>query len=269
MFKPWSAHKISVLHFYTVLITIGPGLFCWENSALIKISHWESTLREHLISSQFFSKRNAFQIGFTPSLPPLSERLIAHFLTIIDVVLPQDLVYPRRNCSERVSCPSPQEKLQPTTSSPLLPRFLHSPSLSMHRLLCAWPPPEADRDCRQRKHLQTSNNSWMENGMDPLFWLQVFQKGSAVKISWTPPHKEKISRAICLCLVRVRKVDLHCTCNSKSTVMFSCTLALGRRATAPARTTRATSWWGHARPRPCPGALCEGWTGSSTVDLRG
>ena len=26
---------------------------------------------------------------------------------------------------------------------------------------------------------------------------------------------------------------------------------------------------GHARPCPCPGALCEGWTGSPTVDLRG
>ena len=102
-------------------------------------------IREHLISSQFFSKRNAFQIGFTPSLPPLSERLIAHFLTIIDVVLPQDLVYPRQNCSQRVSCPSPQEKHQPTTSSPLLPCFFHSPSLSTHRLLCAWPPSEADR----------------------------------------------------------------------------------------------------------------------------
>ena len=30
-------------------------------------------IREHLISSQFFSKRNAFQIGFTP-LPPPSIR---------------------------------------------------------------------------------------------------------------------------------------------------------------------------------------------------
>ena len=104
--------------------------------------------REHLISSQFFSKRNAFQIGFTPSLPPLSERLIAHFLTIIDVVLPQDLVYPRRNCSKRVSCPSPQEKLQPTTSSPLLSRFLRSPSLCTHRLLCAWPPTVHQRQTR-------------------------------------------------------------------------------------------------------------------------
>ena len=106
------------------------------------------SIREHLISSQFFSKRNAFQIGFTPSLPPLSERLIAHFLTIIDVVLPQDLVYPRRNCSERVSCPSPQEKLQPTTSSPLLSRLLRSPSLCTHRLLCAWPPTVHQRQTR-------------------------------------------------------------------------------------------------------------------------
>ena len=31
----------------------------------------------------------------------------------------------------------------------------------------------------------------MKNGMDPLFWLQVFQKGSVVETSWTPPHKEK------------------------------------------------------------------------------
>ena len=40
-------------------------------------------IRVHLISLQFFfSKRNAFQIGFTPSLPLLSERLIAHFLAM-------------------------------------------------------------------------------------------------------------------------------------------------------------------------------------------
>ena len=82
------------------------------------------------------------------------------------------------------------------------------------------------------------------------------------------PHrtKKKFSHAICLCLVRLRKVD----CNSKSTVMFSCTdLALGRLATAPARSGpragRASAWWGHARPCPCPGALCECWTGSPTA----
>ena len=49
------------------------------------------------------------------------------------------------------------------------------------------------------------------------------------------PHrtKKKFSHAIFLCLVRVRKLSVHC--NSKSTaVMFSCTLALGRLATAPA-----------------------------------
>ena len=53
------------------------------------------------------------------------------------------------------------------------------------------------------------------------------------------PHrtKRKFSHAIFLCLVRVRKVPVHC--NSKSTaVMFSCTLALGRLATAPARSGR-------------------------------
>ena len=83
------------------------------------------------------------------------------------------------------------------------------------------------------------------------------------------PHrtKKKFSHAICLCLVRVRKVH----CNSKSTVMFSRTLALGRLATAPASSgpTSATSWWGHARPCPFTGALCECWTGSPTVNLRG
>ena len=81
------------------------------------------------------------------------------------------------------------------------------------------------------------------------------------------PHrtKKKISRAICLCLVRVRKV--HCTCNSKSTAMFSCTLALGRRATAPARSGPRARRAGGAMPGPAvPRALCEGWTGSPTVD---
>ena len=211
----------------------------------------------------FFSKRNAFQIDFTPSLPPLSERLIAHFLTIIDVVLPQDLVYPRRNCSERVSYPSPQEKLQPTTSSPLLPRFLHSPSLSMRRLLCGWPPPEADRDCRQRKHLQTSHNGWTENGMDLLFWPQVFQKGSAVETSWTPPHKGKhFSCEMPVPGACAQGPVVHC--NSESTVISRALLRLvDYLATAPAcneRSTIATSWWGHARPCPCPRALCEART---------
>ena len=55
-----------------------------------------------------------------------------------------------RSPCERVCRPSPQERLQPNTSSPLLPRFLHFPSLSTPRLFCAWPPPEADRHCRQR-----------------------------------------------------------------------------------------------------------------------
>ena len=68
------------------------------------------------------------------------------------------------------------------------------------------------------------------------------------------PHrtKKKFSHAICLCLVRVRKVPVHCTCNSKSTVMFSCTLglALGRRATAPARSGPRARWAGGATPGP-------------------
>ena len=36
--------------------------------------------REHLISLQFFSKRNAFQIGFTPYPTPLFESLVAQCL---------------------------------------------------------------------------------------------------------------------------------------------------------------------------------------------
>ena len=47
-----------------------------------------------------------------------------------------------------------KRSFKPTTSSPLLSRFLRSPSLCTHRLLCAWPPngaPEADQVyCRQR-----------------------------------------------------------------------------------------------------------------------
>ena len=64
------------------------------------------------------------------------------------------------------------------------------------------------------------------------------------------PHrtKKKFSHAICLCLVRARKV--HCICNSKSTVMFSCTLALGRRATAPARSGPRARRAGGATPGP-------------------
>ena len=46
------------------------------------------------------------------------------------------------------SCPSPQEKLQPTTSSPPLSRFLRSPSLCPQRLLCAWPPTVHQRQTR-------------------------------------------------------------------------------------------------------------------------
>ena len=107
-------------------------------------------LREHLISSQFFSKRNAFQIGFT-SLPSPSIRKAYRTFSDNNRCRPSSI--PRLSTTKllrRVSRPSPQEKLQPTSSSPLLPRFLHSPSLSTHRLFCAWPPPEADRDCRQR-----------------------------------------------------------------------------------------------------------------------
>ena len=40
-------------------------------------------VREHLISSQFFSKRNAFQIGFTP-LPPPSIRKASRYRTFSD-----------------------------------------------------------------------------------------------------------------------------------------------------------------------------------------
>ena len=193
-------------------------------------------VREHLISSQFFSKRNAFQMGFTPSLPPLSERLVAHFPTRIDVVLPQDLVYPRRNCSQRVSCPSPQEKLQPT-SSPLLPRFLHSPSLSTHRLLCAWPPPEADRDCRQRKHLQTSHIKRLDGERYGRSFLTTgFPKKFRCRdiVDPTTQRKTSLMRSACAWCVCARDM-----CCSKSTVK------LLRQCS-----TSATSWWGPALPMP-------------------
>ena len=137
-------------------------------------------------------------------------------------------------------------KLQPTTSSLLLPRFLHSPSLSMHRLLCAWPPPEADRDCWQRKHLQISHNGWMENGMDPLFWLQVFQKGSAVETSWTPPHKEKIlMQSACAWCVCARSIVIARVQSCSHALILRLVTALGRLATAP-RARRA----GGATPGP-------------------
>ena len=39
----------------------------------------EKQFREHLISSQFFSKRNAFQIGFTPLPPPFIRKAYRTF----------------------------------------------------------------------------------------------------------------------------------------------------------------------------------------------
>ena len=144
---------------------------------------WRMIFREHLISSQFFSKRNAFQIGFTPSLPPLSERLIAHFLAIIDVVLPQDLIYPRRNCSDESTLVLPLKR-----------------SFSRHH------------------HLH-------------FFLVSPFP---------VPLHASSVLR-----------------------------LATRLASTRSRPGLQATSWWGHARPCPCPGALCEGWTASPTVDLRG
>ena len=152
--------------------------------------------------------------------------------------------------SLQVSCPSPQEKLQPTTSSPLLPRFLHSPSLSIHQ-----------------RQTGIAGNVSIYKLLITAGWRTVWTRFSDYRFSKNRvqlsrhrgPHctKKKFCHAICLCLVRVRKA--HCTCNSKSTVhvlMHSCAWS-------------ATSRWGHARPSPCPGALCEGWTVSPTVDLRG
>ena len=40
---------------------------------LSKSKKWGKIIREHLISSQFFSKRNAFQIGFTPPSPSIRK----------------------------------------------------------------------------------------------------------------------------------------------------------------------------------------------------
>ena len=147
----------------------------------------------------------------------------------------------------------------------------------MRRLLCGWPPPEADRDCRQRKHLQTSHNGWIENGMDLLFWPQVFQKGSAVETSWTPPHKEKnFSFDLPVPGACAQGPVVHC--NSESTVMFSCTLALGRpsycasvqrtihdRDELVGRFAKA----GHAGATGSPTLAVGESVGSPTVDVRG
>ena len=168
-------------------------------------------LREHLISSQFFSKRNAFQIGFTP-LPPPSIRKA--YRTFSDNNRCRLSSRPRLSTTKLLpagllsfsSREASADNIISTSSS-----FSHKFPVSLHASsalrLASF---EADRDCRQRKHLQTSHNGWMENGMDPLFWQQVFQKGSAVAARHRGPHrtKKKFSHAICLCLVRVHKVHV-------------------------------------------------------------
>ena len=79
------------------------------------------------------------------------------------------------------------------------------------------------------------------------------------------PHrtKKKFSHAISLCLpVRVRKV--HCTCNTRVARVQSCSHALLRLVDEQLRQraavhASATSWWGHARPSPCPGRFAKAW----------
>ena len=106
-------------------------------------------------------------------------------------------------------------------------------------------------------------------------WHPLYRFSKKVQLSrHRGPHRTKknFSHSICLCLVRVRKVlvDLHC--NSESTVMFSCTRALGRLATAPARNGLRARRAGGATPGPAhaPGRFAKaGRAGSLTVDLRG
>ena len=142
--------------------------------------------------------------------------------------------------------------------------FFHSPPLSMHPIVCF------AVGLHQRQTGIAGNVSiyklLITVGLRTV-WTCFSDHRFSEKVQLSRhrgPHrtKKKISHAICLSPVRVRKVVVHC--NSESTVMFSCTLALGRLATtAPAcneRSTIATSWWGHARTCPCPGALCEGRT---------
>ena len=126
--------------------------------------------REHLISSQFFSKRNAFQIGFTP-LPPPSIRKA--YRTFSDNNRCRLSSRPRLSTTKLLpagllsfsSREASADNIISTSSS-----FSHKFPVSLHASsalrLASF---EADRDCRQRKHLQTSHNGWMENGMDPLF----------------------------------------------------------------------------------------------------
>ena len=133
-------------------------------------------IREHLISSQFFSKRNAFQIGFTPLPPPSIRKAYRTF--------------------------SDNNRCRPSSR----------PRLSTTKLLRA-------------SLLSFSSREASGGEQHHLHFFLVF----------SVPRPS--ARIVCFALGLQR-----CT--------------RGRLGLL-----QATSWWGHVRPCPCPGALCEGWTG--------
>ena len=86
------------------------------------------------------------------------------------------------------------------------------------------------------------------------------------------PHRTKknFSHAICLCLVRVRKVHVLYIARVQSCSRALWRSGLGRRATAPALHDHERDEMVEPCPAPpMPRALCEGLAGSPTVDLRG
>ena len=215
--------------------------------------HERTLFREHLISSQFFSKRNAFQIGFTPSLPPLSERLIAHFLTIIDVVFPQDLVYPRRNCSSGSLVLLLKRSSSRQHHLHFFLVFSQVPRLSP-RIVCF------ALGLLQRQTGIAGNVS-IYKLLITVGWRTVWTRFSDNRFSkkvqlsrHRGPHrtKKKFSHAICLCLVRVRKVHVLYLARVQSCSRALWRSGLGKRATAPALHVGLRSRARRDGAMPCP-----------------
>ena len=205
-------------------------------------------LREHLISAQFFSKRNAFQIGFTPLPPPSIRKAYRTFsdnnrcrlssrprLSTTKLLRASLLSFSSREASA-------DNIISTSSSFSPFPVSLHASSAL--RLAST----------RGRPGLQAR----IYKLLITVGWRTVWTRFSDYRFSkkvqlsrHLGPHrtKRKFSHAIFLCLVRVRKVPVHC--NSKSTaVMSSCTLALGRLATAPARSGRVHERDELVGPRP-------------------